>query len=45
MRHGWVVCGCAVLQEADEHATLEEILSIQLTRQKLEQWHNEVGRR
>jgi hypothetical protein len=33
----------AVLQEADEHATLEEILSIQLTRQKLEQWHNEVG--
>jgi hypothetical protein len=31
-----------LLQETEDNATLEEIQSIQLTRAKLEQWHNEV---
>lgn len=32
-----------LLQDSDDIAKLEEVQSIQLTRSKLEQWHNEVG--
>jgi hypothetical protein len=36
------VVGAVSVQEAEEAASLEEIQSIQLTRSKLEAWHNEV---
>lgn len=36
-------CLHMIWQEAEDAATLDEILSIQLTRQRLEQWHNEVS--